>query len=469
MAESFNKLFSSNNNGSLISRSPFIIGRIVNVVQGPYLSDGKTVDPDYNDVTDLGKIRYSIINSSQNSDAVGASSRPARPFFSFIHQYPLEGEYVYLLPGPGLELNEAAGDIDLYYLPPIRLWGSPHHNAHPDMGVYSSYININTANYQNSQQGTVNNITTVPMEFPLGNGFVEKSNIKSILPFTGDVIIEGRYGTSIRFGSTAKQYSKFNTWSNTGNTGDPITIIRNGQGNQSDILGYNPTVENINVDQSSIYLTAGQTINIDDISNFPLTSWDISVQNKITIGISLSAPPTANTTISAQDQDAYALDNPKDDQVGTPTDPVSPIRTYNPTVTETTLNTAARFTNIDLITPTLEPINPMIQARVTNVDLITPTLELINPIIQQPTTPISGNQLQRSLPVKYKVVGDSFELAGTYVVNLRAVDRNGTIVATVSKDGTNLQAVYNMAVSELRNINTNSVLTIPPIDKLEKL
>ena len=34
--------------------------------------------------------------------------------------------------------------------------------------------------------------------------FVEKSNIHPLLPFAGDIIHQGRWGNSIRFGSTAK-------------------------------------------------------------------------------------------------------------------------------------------------------------------------------------------------------------------------------------------------------------------------
>jgi hypothetical protein len=50
-----------------------------------------------------------------------------------------------------------------------------------------------------------------------------------------------------------------NNWSSTGQSGDPIVIIRNGQGIQTQ-EGWIPTVEDINNDESSIYFTSTQKI-----------------------------------------------------------------------------------------------------------------------------------------------------------------------------------------------------------------
>jgi hypothetical protein len=69
--------------------------------------------------------------------------------------------------------------------------------------------------------------------------------------------MEGRWGNSIRFGSTVKE--RPNNWSITGSNGNPITILRNGQGDNRP-EGWLPTVEDINKDDSSIYLTSTQNI-----------------------------------------------------------------------------------------------------------------------------------------------------------------------------------------------------------------
>ena len=57
-----------------------------------------------------------------------------------------------------------------------------------------------------------------------------------------------------------------NNWSSIGQSGDPLTILRNGQGNQSD-EGWIPTVEDINNNDSSIYLTSTQQIPLNPASS----------------------------------------------------------------------------------------------------------------------------------------------------------------------------------------------------------
>jgi len=51
-----------------------------------------------------------------------------------------------------------------------------------------------------------------------------------------------------------------NNWSSTGNNGDPITIIRNGQPTNTSNEGWIPITENIRKDLSSIYLTSYQQL-----------------------------------------------------------------------------------------------------------------------------------------------------------------------------------------------------------------
>ena len=94
----------------------------------------------------------------------------------------------------------------------------------------------------------------------LGDTFLEQSNIKPLRKFEGDIVLEGRVGNSIRFGtSVLKNGIPQNNWSEGSYNGQPITIIRNGQGDTGSV-GFIPTEEDINRDASSIYLTQGQLI-----------------------------------------------------------------------------------------------------------------------------------------------------------------------------------------------------------------
>jgi hypothetical protein len=106
-----------------------------------------------------------------------------------------------------------------------------------------------------------------------------------------------------------------NHWSDSGKNGDPILIIRNGQGDISDPSNpFAPTVEDINSDHSSIYLTSGQKIIIDSLltGEYPLDSFEkvklvVQQQNVISNYTTI----TSNETKDAASQDSKALQNLK--------------------------------------------------------------------------------------------------------------------------------------------------------------
>lgn len=83
---------------------------------------------------------------------------------------------------------------------------------------------------------------------------------------TGDITLEGRYGQSIRLGGVNNQGINDNLEQD-----NPYIIIRNGQGVNTD-LGEKPVYEDINRDDSSIYLTSKQTVNLQE-ANTKRTSW----------------------------------------------------------------------------------------------------------------------------------------------------------------------------------------------------
>jgi hypothetical protein len=281
------------------------IARVTHVVQGPNLVGTNVRDTYYNDPTDLGIITFQLLAGTQNNTLDSSGNITARPISAAVKQYPLEGEFVYIIPGPGLGLNESRGQRDYFYMPPYNLWNASHHNALPDLGDYGDYVSSIQRTYEESStlNQAINTSATGSLIFPLGPDFPEKSNIKSLRQFTGDVTMEGRWGNSIRFGSTTVQRDQ-NPWSSVGTAGSPITIIRNGQGRQTDDIAWIPTVENINRDPSSIYLTNGQKLVIDDIgSSFSLASLGVRLESTVTNSIPIQQQLTSIDTISPMKQD----------------------------------------------------------------------------------------------------------------------------------------------------------------------
>lgn len=195
----------------------------------------------------------------------------AKSFFPQFSSYPLVNELVLIQKLPGNNINDAASNEVFYYINMINLWNHPHHNAFPNVGD----INTSTTNqqtYEQTSQGIPRQInTSSPKGINLNSSnnpsqktFAERNNIHPLLPFSGDIIHQGRWGNTIRLGSTNisedPSFNPLNPWSNIGLTGDPITIFRNGQPNNSSNQGWSHIIEDINSDLSSVYLTSTQTI-----------------------------------------------------------------------------------------------------------------------------------------------------------------------------------------------------------------
>jgi len=187
----------------------------------------------------------------------------ARPIYPNVKNYPLKNEIVFLMSMPNTGIGSSTTSTQNYYISVISLWNHPHHNGYP--------LNSNSPppsqqkDYQQTGDGSVRRVTDQSTEINLGKTFKERSNIHPILPFEGDVIHEGRWGNSIRIGSTVKNTP--NTWSSNGTDGDPILIIRNGQLVNASPEGWIPITEDINKDISSLYITSTQKLPI--ISSSP--------------------------------------------------------------------------------------------------------------------------------------------------------------------------------------------------------
>lgn len=195
------------------------------------------------------------------------SSGFAKPYFSNFINYPLVNELVYIFKQPSPDIQNNNFRETYYYITPLNIWSSNHHNGIPNIFENTEIPESQQRDYIQTQAGAVRRVTDGSSDIILGNTFQEKSNIKPLRKFEGDVIIEGRLGNSIRLGSTVlKDSTPINTWSTGSNNGDPILLIRNGQGDRGSV-GYLPTLEDINLDPSSIYLTSTQKIPITVSSN----------------------------------------------------------------------------------------------------------------------------------------------------------------------------------------------------------
>lgn len=210
----------------------------------------------------IGTIKYNNLLDSKPESTKGLPS--ARPLFYNFSQYPLVNEIVYILIAPKNSFN-AQGTVKQYYLPPINIHGTPNHNALPSHLTPEEYNSrIETGKYE-------------------GKTFIEKSNVKPLLPYEGDIMVEGRFGNSIRFGSTVSGSHQINDWSveTSQSIGNPITIIRNGQRKQEYSLKTDHAIEDINQDDSSIYLCSNQQITNFQKAGIEVKEYELSYKHML--------------------------------------------------------------------------------------------------------------------------------------------------------------------------------------------
>jgi hypothetical protein len=235
----------------------------------------------YGQWSSLGTIFFEAVEGSP--DLSSKSPNIASPLIPYLKNYPVVNELVLLFFVPDNNVNLNSNTKKYFYINPISIWNHPHLNAFPNLNQTAKIQPSQQKSYQAIEQGQTRKTSNEEIKYeynsPLvGGTFIERSNIHPLLAFAGDIITEGRWGNSIRLGSTAKTDSILygNNWSNTGEDGNPITIIRNGQPNDASEDGYLPIIENINKDLSSIYLTSNQSIPLSSsITNNPTISNNI--------------------------------------------------------------------------------------------------------------------------------------------------------------------------------------------------
>lgn len=167
-----------------------------------------------------GAINFQVLNGSING-----ISDYALPLFQSYKSVPLVDEHVFILIGPGINTVESQA----YYLPPINLWNHPQHGGKGPRD-------------------------TQPR---LSSDFIETSDSNPMVPFPGDILLEGRRGQSIRFSETLANKTPWKSKKNN----QPVIAIVNGQIESSDGTAF--ITEDINLDPSSIYLTSNSKLDLN--------------------------------------------------------------------------------------------------------------------------------------------------------------------------------------------------------------
>ena len=127
----------------------------------------------------------------------------ASPLFPNISYVPLINEVVFCVQAPSSDWSSNTSKFKHYYICPVNMWDNI--NTNPTPNPYSklkptsqdkSILEVDAGSSNKSAEEDNNS-------FKPGTYFREKSNIYPLFPYEGDIIYEGRWGNSIRFGSTS--------------------------------------------------------------------------------------------------------------------------------------------------------------------------------------------------------------------------------------------------------------------------
>jgi len=184
---------------------------------------------------------------------------------------PIVGELVLLINTASSFGTSGKFSTRAYYLDIISLQSSIHHNALPRAA--STTPEASSEEYSETSSGDT---TTEPASPTIDANFIEKETPGALQPYVGDVILQGRYGNSIRF-TTTPEGPEFEVPPKFSEApGAPITIFRNSAGTNGNLL----TTEDFTNEDNVIVMASGQRLEFEQASSVlssakskKITSW----------------------------------------------------------------------------------------------------------------------------------------------------------------------------------------------------
>ncbi len=223
-------------------------------------------------------IKVKLFDASNVEDSSSPGVITASPLNSNVLRIPLKGEIVLLTKAPSSYASGLSNSLEWYYIDIVNLQKDIHHNSIPTVSKFQLNKNPQASgNYNQAAAGNTNQEQAPASD----KNFTELETVKPLQPYVGDVIIQGRYGNSIRMSTTPKSgtFTKPAKWKE-GNAGAPITIIRNTEQitNTGKINDF--TTEDFKNEDNVIVMTSGQNIEFEQASGVlaaikskKITSW----------------------------------------------------------------------------------------------------------------------------------------------------------------------------------------------------
>lgn len=233
----------------------------------------------YGDETDIGAIRFKPLRYVRDTANIYEDevTNIAYPLDRSVARYPIPGEQVLIVVSAGDNQRDSADHDQLitsfFYTFVVASQKNVTYNSHPFIGTDETEINRGGAVPIDQASKRFDDRVDDLSLFKDSNNKVKI--FKQLRPFEGDFILQGRFGNTIRFGSTSATANTPWTRPNTplnGVSGDPIMVLRVDRQNTlnpSDMF----VEEQVDVDDASIYLCSSQRIELLLSSTAKLKTW----------------------------------------------------------------------------------------------------------------------------------------------------------------------------------------------------
>jgi len=258
----------------------------------------------------------------------------ARPLDTNIKRIPLIHEVVLILKGPTSFHSSMGTENTNYYLNTFALQNTVHINGLP--GLQEITVSSSKTDTSEQQAGLIED-TSKKSEPIFSNSIPSDLPVNALQPYAGDVLMEGRFGSSIRLGSTIKfdedlynlepYFSK-----GKGQENDPLLIIANGrkkngtygkfivENNTNDLVSLAMTsTQKYNFKIDNKYIGAAKRLKIDYFDSDKLTGAQavLHSQGRImlsTLGKEISL--MANDGVVLSSNSSISLDAGQDVEIG---------------------------------------------------------------------------------------------------------------------------------------------------------
>jgi hypothetical protein len=227
----------------------------------------------YDSPRDIGKIRFRNLMSEYNRPDKECVLT-AYPLDRSIARYPFPGEQVivYTAFGDSFIAGSTLLSGIYYYTFVVSTNQNITFNANPFLGVDAEHVApINPLlTYNQAKKRFDKKIEDLNLVKDSSN---KVKIYKQLQPSEGDFILQGRFGNTIRFGSTSATHDQiWSTQNGSGISGDGIVVMRVDRDYVTDDKSM-LVKENIDTDDASIYMCTSQTVNLTLACSKNLKSW----------------------------------------------------------------------------------------------------------------------------------------------------------------------------------------------------